>query len=231
MRPSCTPSKKGRTIYENIRKFVQLYRVCNVGEILLMLMAPRCWACRCRSRAVQLLWINLVTDGLPALALGVEPAAPDTMRRPPHPPDEGVLARGMGAYILWVGMLLGAVCVITQFLAERTGFGGTDPRVWQTMVFTTLGLSQMGNALAVRSDRLTVAQLGLMSNRLLVGAVLLTFFLQLAVIYIPFLQGIFNTAPLDLANLAICLGLSAIVFVVVEASKVLRARRQKTSRV
>jgi Ca2+-transporting ATPase len=216
--------EEGRTIYENIRKFVRYIVSCNVGEILLMLVSPLMGLSLPLS-PVQLLWVNLVTDGLPALALGVEPAAPDIMSEPPHPPDEGVLARGTGSYILWVGLLLGVVCVITQYVSERLGYGGTDPRVWQTMVFTTLGLSQMGNALAVRSDRITVAKLGLFGNPLLIGAVLLTLVLQLAVIYVPFLQGVFNTAPLDLEHLLICLGLSAVVVVVVELSKVFRARR------
>ncbi len=215
--------EEGRTIYENIRKFVRYIVSCNVGEILLMLVSPLL-GLSLPLTPVQLLWINLVTDGLPALALGVEPASKDIMEEPPHAPDEGVLARGTGTYILWIGLLLGAVCVVTQYLAEKGGLGGADSRVWQTMVFTTLGLSQMGNALAVRSDRMTLLQLGIFSNRLLIGAVLLTFLLQMAVVYVPFLQDIFNTASLSLEHLLICLGLSAIVFVVVEASKIVRAR-------
>ncbi len=215
--------EEGRTIYENIRKFVRYIVSCNVGEILLMLVSPLLGLSLPLS-PVQLLWINLVTDGLPALALGVEPASKDIMEEPPHAPDEGVLARGTGTYILWIGLLLGAVCVTTQYLAEKGGLGGTDPRIWQTMVFTTLGLSQMGNALAVRSDKMTLLKLGIFSNRLLIGAVLLTVLLQMAVVYVPFLQDVFNTAALSLEHLLICLGLSAVVFVVVELSKVIRAR-------
>ena len=218
--------EEGRTIYENIRKFVRYIVSCNVGEILLMLVSPL-MGLSLPLTPVQLLWVNLVTDGLPALALGVEPAAPDIMEEPPHAPDEGVLARGTGSYILWVGLLLGIVCVVTQLLAERYGLGGSDPRIWQTMVFTTLALSQMGNALAVRSDHQLVARLGLLSNPLLVGAVLLTLVLQMAVVYVPFLQKVFNTAPLDLAHLLICLGLSAVVFVIVEGSKLVRRRTNR----
>ncbi len=213
--------EEGRTIYENIRKFVKYIISCNVGEIFLMLVSPLLGLSLPLS-AVQLLWINLVTDGLPALALGLEPAAPDIMEEPPHPPNESVLARGMGSFILWVGLLLGAVCVATQLVAERYGFGHLDMRVWQTMVFTTLGLSQMGNALAVRSDHLSIFKLGFLSNKPLLGAVLLTLVLQAVVIYVPFMQRVFDTAPLTAVQFLICLGLSSVVFVAVELSKVLR---------
>ncbi|MBM3190225.1 MAG: cation-translocating P-type ATPase, partial [Chloroflexi bacterium] len=196
--------EEGRTIYENIRKFVKYIISSNVGEISLMLMAPLLgWPMPLT--AVQLLWINLVTDGLPGLALGVEPADPSVMKRPPHPPDESVLARGLGRYILWVGLLLGAVCLSAQWIFSHTV---EDARVWQTVVFTTLGLSQMGNALAVRSDRESLFRLGLLSNKPLLGAVVLTILLQLAVIYVPFLQHIFETAPLSAGQLGVCALLS-----------------------
>jgi Ca2+-transporting ATPase len=174
--------------------------------------------------AVQLLWINLVTDGLPALALGVEPPNPDAMRRPPFPPDESVLARGMGTYMLWVGALLGLSSIAAQYLGIRMGSAN-----WQTMVFTTLALSQMGNALAVRSDRDSLFRLGLRSNMALVGAVLLTVLLQAAVVYVPFLQDIFGTHALSWSQLGISLALSAIVFVAVEIAKWVRRRHEPVS--
>ncbi len=211
--------EEGRTIYENIRKFVKYIISCNIGEILLMLVSPLL-GLPLPLTAVQLLWINLVTDGLPALALSVEPAAPDIMEEPPHLPNESVLARGMGTYILWVGLLLGAICVITQWVGHDILHMRDE--VLQTMVFITLGLSQMGNALAVRSDHLSVFQLGFLTNKPLLGAVLLTFVLQVIVIYVPFMQDIFNTEALSLTQFLICLGLSAIVFIAVELSKVLR---------
>ena len=209
---------EGRTIYENIRKFVRYIISSNVGEIFLMLMAPLL-GLPIPLTAIQLLWINLVTDGLPGLALGVEMAEPDTMERPPHKPDESVLARGLGTYILWVGLLLGAVCLAAEFWGRALGEG-----IWQTMVFTTLGLSQMGNALAIRSDRESLFALGIMTNKPLVGAVLLTFVLQLAVIYVPFMQRIFKTTPLTFGQLVVCMLLSCIVFVAVELSKWFRRR-------
>ena len=212
--------REGRTIYENIRKFVKYIVSSNVGEVFLMLVAPLLGLPMPLS-AIQLLWVNLVTDGLPGLALGVEPADPNAMKRPPHPPSESILARGVGGYILWVGLLLGLICLATEYVVA-----GQDHAVWRTMVFTTLALSQMGNALAIRSDRESLFSLGLLTNKPLLGAVLLTFFLQLAVIYLPFMQGIFDTAALTLGQFAVSLGLSSIVFVAIEVSKWVRRRRE-----
>jgi len=221
--------EEGRTIYENIRKFVKYIVSSNVGEIFLMLMAPLL-GMPLPLTAVQLLWINLVTDGLPGLALGVEPTAPDTMDRPPHPPGESVLARGTGSYILWVGLLLGAICLATEYVGNH--FGWEDDRIWQTMVFTVLSLAQMGNALAVRSDHQSLFTLGIGSNRPLLLAVLLTILLQLAVVYTPFLQGIFDTTALTPGQLLASFALSSVLFVVVEAAKFIgrwrRARAQAT---
>jgi len=212
--------EEGRTIYENIRKFVKYIISSNVGEIFVMLMAPLA-GLPLPLTAVQLLWINLVTDGLPGLALGVEPPEADTMRRPPHPPNESVLARGAGVYMLWVGVLLGALCLAAQYLGQTMGEG-----VWRTMVFTTLGLAQMSNALAVRSERESLFRMGLLSNKFLLGAVLLTIFLQMLVVYVPFLQPIFGTTSLSLGQLGVTLGLSALLFVAIEISKAIsRARR------
>jgi Ca2+-transporting ATPase len=219
--------EEGRTIYENIRKFVKYTMSSNVGEILVMLVAPLL-GLSIPLNAIQILWINLVTDGLPGLALGVEPPAPDTMKRPPHPPDESVLARGLGTYILWVGPLMGIVALLPQFLAVSPGVDLTRG-VWRTMVFTTLALAQMGNALAIRSDRLLLIQLGLFTNPALLGAVAMTFVLQLAVIYVPFMQTIFETEALTLQQLGISLAFSSIVFVAVEIVKLIKRRTGEAS--
>ncbi len=214
--------EEGRTIYENIRKFVRYIISSNVGEIFVMLMAPL-MGYSVPLTALQLLWINLITDGLPGLALGVEPTSPETMERPPHPPNESVLARGLGVYLLWVGLLLGSVSLLALYLGQDV----LKTTAWQTMVFTTLGLSQMGNALAVRSDRQLVYQLGLMTNPALVGAVVLTVASQFAVIYVPFLQRIFGTQALSLGELAISIGLSAVVFLIVELVKMVQQNTHK----
>ncbi|MBS3783308.1 MAG: cation-translocating P-type ATPase [Anaerolineae bacterium] len=219
--------EEGRTIYENIRKFVKYTMSSNVGEILVMLVAPLL-GLPIPLNAIQILWINLVTDGLPGLALSLEPAAPDTMNRPPHPPGESVLARGLGTYILWVGPLMGLVALLPEFLAV-SGIGGLalGGEAYTTMVFTTLALAQMGNALAIRSDRFLLAQLGLFTNLALLAAVVLTFLLQMAVVYVPFLQGIFDTVALTPRQLLLSLGFSTIVFIVVEVVKWIRQQVER----
>jgi Ca2+-transporting ATPase len=160
------------------------------------------------------LWINLVTDGLPGLALAVEPEEKGLMERPPRPPRESIFADGMWQDIIWVGLLMGAVTLLTQAWAYRTGHAH-----WQTMVFTVLTLSQMGNVLALRSERASFFQLGPWSNPLLLGAVALTVALQMATIYVPSLNPIFKTEPLDLDELVLCLALSSVVFIAVEIEK------------
>ncbi|MCD6301905.1 MAG: cation transporting ATPase C-terminal domain-containing protein, partial [Anaerolineae bacterium] len=193
----------------------------NVGEILVMLLAPFL-GLPLPLNALQILWINLLTDGLPGLALGIEPAAPDTMDRPPHPPSESVMARGLGTYILWVGPLMGFLALLPGLLNGRLGIGLATHGAWRTVVFTTLCLAQMGNALAIRSDRLTLLQLGITTNPALLGAVTLTFLLQVAVIYLPFMQKIFGTKPLTAQQFLFSLALSAVVMVTVELVKWIR---------
>ena len=155
----------------------------------------------------------------PGLALTVEPAERDTMQRPPHPPKENIFGRGMARDILVVGLLMGLVSLGVGFFAWLRG----DP-AWQTMAFTTLTMAQMGNALAVRSERYTLWQIGLLSNRLILGAVLLTLVLQMAVVYLPFFQNIFNTLPLSAGDLAISLGCSVLVYFGVEVYKIITRR-------
>jgi Ca2+-transporting ATPase len=211
--------EEGRTIYDNVRKFVKYTMTSNAGEIYVMLLAPFL-GMPLPLTALQILWINLVTDGLPGLALGVEPAERDTMRRPPFAPNENFFGRGMGRHILWVGLLMGLVSLGVGFWGWSTG----HPH-WTTLVFTTLTLSQMGHALAIRSGRDSLFRIGLLSNRLMLGAVALTFVLQLAVMYAPFLQGLFGTSPLSLPDLALSLLLSTVVFWGVEFEKWLLRRR------
>jgi Ca2+-transporting ATPase len=171
---------------------------------------------------LQILWINLMTDGLPGLALTQEPAERDTMRRPPHRSNENIFGRGMGRHILWVGFLMGLVSLGMGYWAWQS-----DRSDWQTMVFTTLTLSQMGHALAIRSSRESLFKIGLLSNKVLLGVVLLTFILQLAVVYVPFLQGLFKTVSLPPIDLLISLILSTIVFWAVELEKWFLRRDQE----
>jgi P-type Ca2+ transporter type 2C len=215
--------EEGRRIYDNIRKFIKYALTSNSGEIWVMLAAPFL-GMPLPLLPLQILWINLVTDGLPGLAMVVEPAEKDTMRRPPYPPKENVFSRGMGRDLVWIGLLLAGVSLGMGYWVWKSGH-----ETWQTMIFTTVTLSQMGNALALRSDRQSLFQMGLGSNKLLLGSVLLTIVLQLGVIYIPALQVIFNTRPLGPEDLAISLGLSLVVFIGVEIAKWIRRRARVES--
>lgn len=178
---------------------------------------------------LQILWINLVTDGLPGLALAIEPAERGIMQRKPFRPGESIFSRGLGWQILWVGVLMGVVSLAMGFWNWTTGDPGADSetqlRTMRTMVFTTLTLAQMGNALALRSNRDSLFTIGLLSNKAMLGAVLLTFVLQIALVYVPFLQVFFETVPLTINELLLTLAASSTVFIAVELDK-WRRRRQ-----
>ena len=213
-----TAIKEGRVIYDNIRKFIKYTLTSNSGEIWVMLIAPFL-GMPLPLLPLQILWINLVTDGLPGLAMTVEPAEKGTMRRPPINPKENIFGRGMWQHILWVGLLMGIVTLGVGYWAWSTGRDD-----WQTLVFTTLTLSQMGHALAIRSGKESLFTAGIFSNKPLLWAVLLTFVLQLAVIYVPFLQELFKTVGLSPADLALSLLLSTVVFWGVEIEKWFKRR-------
>ncbi len=208
--------KEGRRIFDNIRKFIRYIMTGNSGEIWTIILAPLV-GLPIPLLPIHILWVNLVTDGLPALALAGEPAEKNIMQRPPRNPGESVFAHGLGWHILWVGLLMGAVCLGVQAWAMHTG----NPK-WQTMVFTTLAISQMGHVLAIRSEKFFLFRQGIFSNLPLLGAVMLTFALQLALIYIPFFHEIFSTQPLTLYELLICIAVSSIVFHGVEMEKLVR---------
>ena len=216
--------REGRRIYDNIRKFVRYAMTGNSGEIWTLFLAPMLLL-PIPLLPIHILWVNLVTDGLPGLALSAEPAERGVMQRPPRAPSESLFADGMWQHILGVGLLIGGLCLGVQAWALSTGHAH-----WQTMVFTVLTLSQMVHVMVIRSERDSLWQLGLGSNRPLLGAVLLTFLLQMATIYVPLLNPIFKTEPLSLAELGICLGASAIVGVVVELEKSWRRRQDRRSR-
>ena len=211
---------EGRRIYDNIRRFVRYLLTTNSAEIWVMALAPFL-GLPFPLVAVQILWINLVTDGLPALALGVEPVERDAMRRPPRPPTESILGKGLWQHAIWVGLLMAGVTLAIQAFAIGQGWP------WQTMVFTTLALLQLGNALAIRSERESLFRLGLRSNLPLTIAVALTLLLQLALIYVAPLHPVFETEPLTAAQLIIVLGASTLGFTAVEVEKAVRRSRAR----
>lgn len=215
--------EEGRTIYDNVRKFMQYIMTSNSGEIYVMLLAPFL-GLPLPLVPLQILWINLVTDGLPGLALSVEASEKDIMRRPPFAPNESIFSRGIGPRILWVGLLMGIISLGVGWWAYQ--IDPTNEGWWRTLVFNTLTVSQMANVMALRANRESVFVTGLFANRALVGAVALTFLLQLAVIYIPFMQTIFRTTALSAADFALTVALSTIIFVAVELEKWVRRRWQ-----
>ena len=217
-------TEEGRRIYDNIRRFVRYLLTTNSAEIWVMASAPFL-GLPFPLIAVQILWINLVTDGLPALALGVEPAERDTMQRPPRSTTESIFARGLWQHAIWVGLFMAAVTLAIQAYA----IGQDWP--WQTMVFTTLALLQLGNAMAVRSERQSTFTLGLRSNLPLAIAVAGTFVVQLALVYVPALQPIFETQALTPAQLAVVLAASTLAFIAVEIEKLVTRRRSLEPRV
>jgi P-type Ca2+ transporter type 2C len=211
-----TAVREGRRIYDNIRKFVRFVVTCNAAEIATIFLAPL-FGLPVPLLPIQILWMNLVTDGLPGLALAAEPADPDVMHRRPRSPLEGLFGRGMVRHVIGGALLMAGVTLLTEAVAVRSGLAH-----WRTMVFTVLTLTQMWQVMAIRSERALLHEVGLGSNLPLLGAVLLTFVLQLAVIYVPVLQPIFDTAALSLGELAACLALASVVFFAIEGAKLAR---------
>ncbi|MCB0726620.1 MAG: calcium-translocating P-type ATPase, PMCA-type [Ignavibacteriae bacterium] len=210
--------KEGRRIYDNIRKFVKYIMTCNSAEIMIIFLAPF-FGLPIPLIPIHLLWINLVTDGLPGLALASENEEPDVMSRPPRSTNESLFSDGIGYHIVWVGMLMAGVTLALQAWAFHTG----NPD-WQTMVFTVLALSQIGHVMAIRSDYELLYKRGIFSNLPLFGAALLTLVLQLMVIYLPAANKVFKTNPLSMTDLVICLLLSTVVFHAVELEKYIKKK-------
>ncbi|MGE0591084.1 MAG: cation-translocating P-type ATPase [Vicinamibacterales bacterium] len=212
--------REGRRIYDNVRKFIRYTMTSNAGEIWAIFLAPLV-GLPIPLLPVHILWINLVTDGLPGLALAGEPAEPDVMQRRPRAPDESVFAGGMALQIAWLGLLLGGLVLGVQAWATARGLAH-----WQTMAFTVLCLSQLGNVMAMRSERQSLLRIGLMSNPWLLLAVAVTFLLQMATIYVPALNPIFRTEPLTAGELVVTLVVSSGALMAVEAAKWVRRARE-----
>jgi len=210
--------REGRRIFDNIRKFVRYAMTGNSGEIWTIFLAPLL-GLPIPLLPIHILWVNLVTDGLPGLALAAEPAEHGVMQRPPRAPGESVFAGGLWQHTLWVGLLIAGLCLAVQAWALRAGMH------WQTMVFTVLTFTQMAHVLAIRSETQSLFAQGLRSNLPMTGAVLLTLGLQLAAIYVPGLQPIFHTEALSAEELALCVAVASVVFVAVEVEKAVRGGR------
>lgn len=219
----------GRHIYDNIRRFIRYMLTTNLAEVLVIMLAPLL-SLPLPLLPIQILWINLVTDGLPGLALTMEPAERNLMQRPPRPPGETLFAQGLWQQVLWTGLLMAVLVLgIQNWSIHHSGSH------WQTMVFTALTFTQLGNVLVIRSDRESLLRLGLFSNPVLVGCLLFTIALQLLLIYVPWFNDVFSTQPLSLPELLLCGAVALVVMLAVEIEKWLirsgllyRTRAQRT---
>ena len=213
--------REGRKIYDNIRKFIKYLLTTNSGEIWTLFLAPLI-GLPVPLLPIHILWVNLMTDALPALALSLEPEEGNVMKRPPRHPRESIFAYGLGMHAFWVGLLMGIVVLSVQGWSIGSGNGH-----WQTMVFTVLCLTQLGHVLAIRSERESLFAIVLLSNKPLLGAVLLSFLFQMATVYVPYLNPIFHTKPLGPTDLAITIVLSSVIFVAVEIEKFIKRKRDR----
>jgi Ca2+-transporting ATPase len=212
-------TEEGRVVYNNIRRFIKYILGSNIGELLTIGAAPLIGLGGVPLSPLQILWMNLVTDGLPALALAVEPADPNVMQRPPYDPQESIFARGLGAYMLRIGLILAILSIVLMVGAYNYTKGTPDEDRWKTMVFTTLCLAQMGHALAIRSSTRLTIEMNPFSNPYVLASVVLTSILQLMLIYVPALRSFFGTHFLNLNELGVCIGFSLLMFVWIEMEK------------
>jgi P-type Ca2+ transporter type 2C len=213
-----TAVREGRRIYDDIRKFIRYALTGNTGEIWVVFLAPFL-GMPVPLLPIHILWVNLITDGLPGLALAEEPAERDVMSQPPRPPGESIFARGLGIHVLWVGAVIAALTLGTQAWALSE-----DTREWQSMVFSVLVFCQLVHSMAIRSERRSLFSIGLLTNPALVGAIAVSILLQLALLYVPWLQDIFRTTALSPAQLAVVFVVPLVVLLAVELEKLLVRR-------
>jgi P-type Ca2+ transporter type 2C len=215
-------TEEGRVVYTNIRRFIKYILGSNIGEVITIAAAPLIGLGGVPLSPLQILWMNLVTDGLPALALAMEPAEPNVMKRPPYDPRESIFSRGLGAYMVRIGIVLAILTIALMAWAysytTAPGYPGHKD-TWKTMVFTTLCIAQMGHALAIRSNTQLTIELNPFSNPYILAAVSVTTVLQLLLIYIPPIRDFFGIHQLSFLELSICIGFSLLMFVWVELEK------------
>ncbi len=212
--------REGRRIYDNILKFIKYLMTTNSGELWTLLLGPML-GLPVALLPIHILWINLVSDGLPAISLSFEKAEKDIMNRPPRPPQQSVFANGRGMHMIWVGILMAGIALSAQSWAISHGLH------WQTIVFNVLCLSQMGHVLAIRSEKQSLLGVGIFSNKPLIISVLLAMLLQFAVTYIPFLQPIFQTEALTMNEFLLVGAASSLVFFAVEIEKAISNYMEK----
>jgi len=213
--------REGRRIYDNILKFIKYLMTTNAGELWTLLLGPFL-GLPVALLPIHILWINLVSDGLPAISLSFEKAEENIMDRPPRPPGQSIFDNGRGLHIIWVGIFMAVIALIAQAWAIRNGLH------WQTIVFNVLCLSQMGHVLAIRYETKSFFGKGIFSNKPLIISVAFAFLLQWLVTYTPVLQKIFKTEGLSLSEFLFVGLLSSAVFWAVEIEKWFCRRRIKS---
>lgn len=202
--------EEGRIIYDNIRKFIRYLLSCNLGEVLTMFLASIFYLPNPLT-PIQILFVNLATDGLPAIALGVDPPDKDIMMQQPRQKGESIFARGLWSKIVIRGCLIG-ICTLLSFMTGR--LYGMDLATCRTLALITLVMSQLLHVFECRSERHSIFEIKVFSNPYLVGAVLVSISMVLAILYIPFLANVFNTIPLGLGQWAIVLFYSGVIFLI-----------------
>jgi Ca2+-transporting ATPase len=211
--------EEGRVIYDNLLRFIKFSIGGNLAKVLVMLVAPLL-GIRVALLPLQLLWLNLLTDGLMGLGLGLEPAEAGTMRRPPRSPEANLLDSGARRHILWVGVVIAVLTLGVGYVTYTP-----DSKTWQTMMFATLAFTQIGHALGLRSagEKLLAS---LWTNPAMIGITLLTIVLQIAAIYVPFLDTFFEVVPLSATNFGLSVLLGIVIWIAVEIEKRIVSRRE-----
>jgi P-type Ca2+ transporter type 2C len=223
--------EEGRVIYDNLRRFVSFAVAGNLGKIIVMLGWPLPYLltggevdAAVALLPLQLLWLNLMTDGLLGMSMGVEPAEPNVMQRAPHRPDASLWVDGLGQRTMWIGVAIGL-----SALGVGIWYHEHDMSQWQTMIFTTLALMQVFQAFATRSHTESLRRIGWRSNPALVAVAAFVVALQLAAIYSP-LNGLLDLEPLTPIDLLVCASFGAALLIALEAVKAVeRSRRPRVA--
>ena len=209
----------GRVVFDNIRKFIRNILSGNVAEVTIMVLAPIV-GMPVALLPLQLLWLNLVTDGLPAMALAVEPPEPGVMQRPPTPRGESLLGADRGRRILTRGATLTALAFVPAYVLWNT-----DDAAWQTMLFTSIAFAELAGGFAMRSERTSLRRLGLLTNRPLVAAVALTVTLQVLLVVTPFLRDLLGLEPMEPWQWTLVLAIALAYLSTIELEKWISRRR------
>jgi len=211
--------REGRVVFDNIRKFIRNILSGNVAEVAVMVLAPLA-GMPIPLLPLQILWLNLVTDGLPAMALAVEPPEPGVMRRPPTPLGESLLGDDRGRRIILRGAALTVLTLVPAYLLWDAG-----EEAWQTVLFTSIAFAELAGGFAMRSERLSLRALGVFTNRPLVGAVALTVALQVLLVVVPLARDVLGLEPLAVSDWLLIIGIALAYLVVLELDKALHRRR------